>query len=304
MNKRTGSECPPALATLMDLCNALPPPLTWPPGYEEASAGGDIDWTAAEQSLEAQLIHPEVLAAEIHHSFNAEFACDYDSEFAEEFGKDFWGAAIRFRVVTDRAERLFGRFLLKHGPRVRRQMDASLEPFMRVAHVAQNPALDEDEVSFTSLLTDRIKRFNLSDKLISFLNGDILPPTHSADCEKGDTRSQNQWYELWRACGSLGSIALMDLEPNRRGKSDQELEIYKDDDGIVRVRTQQDLFINIVTAHDIPAERVRMCRECGDYFWAKRLDSVCCSKRCLNAYRVRIFRAKKRAQEQQKTKTA
>jgi hypothetical protein len=66
-------------------------------------------------------------------------------------------------------------------------------------------------------------------------------------------------------------------------------ELRLNEDGIIR--KDEDPVIDLLVGQD--AKRIRKCKICSNFFWAKRLDARCCQKKCADTYNQRLSRERK-----------
>jgi hypothetical protein len=55
--------------------------------------------------------------------------------------------------------------------------------------------------------------------------------------------------------------------------------------------------LELLKINNIPIDRIRICQICRNIFWAKRIESPTCSKRCSNTFNGRKTRIKQRAEK-------
>ncbi len=51
----------------------------------------------------------------------------------------------------------------------------------------------------------------------------------------------------------------------------------------------------------VRADRIRRCAVCGNFFWARRINSACCSERCRKTYNQRNSRSARRAMSRKRS---
>lgn len=66
-------------------------------------------------------------------------------------------------------------------------------------------------------------------------------------------------------------------------------DLYVDEDGILH--KQEDPVLEVILGLDV--RRIRQCKICSNFFWAKRKDRQCCQEKCANVHNQRKSRENK-----------
>lgn len=319
VEKRAVSQPPKMMGQLIDLVNCLPQPYQFPVEHKRPWLNPDgtqkaewaWDFSKAKKPLEARLLHPDVILAEVGERFNQidlEYALRIDSEFAHEFEDNFLESAGYFGFYQS-GKRLFSEWIAKQPTRIKRRMVKSLAKTYG-GQVKKRGCMAGTYANFDSrnVVYSRLKRFHLSHKLIDYLCCEIFPPLPVAETWLGTHATFHRWYDLWDAAYRLwASCGLAETDERYTFHTDGRLSRFHwsgtlvDDEGVLR--TAKSLFDRVIESADIEASRLRECEVtkggevCGRVFWAARKDQKTCSSECSNLFHVHRYRHKTREEK-------